>query len=141
MAEAAQDVRGGPGTAIHVVADAGHSNGDKQKLAKNEGSFLMCRRFVESRIGETARCLSAAIFNITELATRFCVLRVNVCVVISGKSVAPSMRASGKCAERVHCDRAAGPALLTEKHRYDQALETAAAADHGGNHAAAKIAG
>jgi hypothetical protein len=96
MGEAAQAVLGGAGTPIHVVADAGCSNGEQAEACKNRGiiAHVPAVRGVNNR--ETGRCLGGKIFSTTKPATRFVVRPVNVCAIINARIVGSFTRAKQK---------------------------------------------
>ena len=60
MAEAASQAVGAPDS-LHVVADAGYSNGEQAEDASNKASCRMCQPTAPSTTRATARCSTAPV--------------------------------------------------------------------------------
>jgi transposase len=125
MAEAAQAALGGPGTPIHVVADAGYSNGEQAEACESRGiiAHVPAMRSVNNRgdgtlfqrtdfqydqASDTFRCPAGQ-----RLYRRH---RKERCIVYAGQS-----KVCGACSLRSRCT--VGPRRLLKKHLHDGALE------------------
>lgn len=124
MAEAAQAALGGPGTAIHVVADAGYSSGEQAAACEkqgviahvpavrgvnNRGDGMLFQRsdFQYDEASDTFLCPAG------ERLTRH--QRKERAIVYAGRA-----EVCGACALQVRCT--VGARRLLKKHLYDDAL-------------------
>lgn len=125
MAEAAQAALGGPGTPLHVVADAGYSNGEQAEACENRGivAHVPAMRSVNNRgdgtlfdrsnfqydpMSDTFRCPAGERLHRHRRSERS--------MVYAGKR-----KVCGACALRSRCT--VGPRRLLKKHLFDGALE------------------
>lgn len=125
MAEAAQDALGGPGTPIHVVADAGYSNGEQAEACEkrgiiphvppvrgvnNRGDGTLFERsdFQYDEASDTFRCPAGEHLDRHQRKERW--------IVYAGQR-----QVCGTCALRPRCT--VGPRRLLKKHLFDGALE------------------
>lgn len=125
MAEAAQAALGGPGTPLHVVADAGYSSGEQAQACENRGivPHVPAVRGVNNRgdgtlfprsdfqydgSSDTFLCPAGERLHRHQRKDRY--------IVYAGQP-----RVCGACALRSRCT--VGSRRLLKKHLYDQALE------------------
>lgn len=125
MSEAAQAVLGGTGTALHVVADAGYSNGEQVEACENrgiipqvptlrsvnnrgDGTLFDRSQFQYDSVSDTFVCPAGARLYRHQRKDR--------CIVYAGQR-----EVCGECALRSRCTVA--PRRLLKRHRHDQALE------------------
>jgi len=125
VAEAAQDVMGGPGTAVHVVADAGYSNGEQAEACEkrgiiphvppvrgvnNRGDGTLFERsdFQYDEASDTFRCPAGERLHRHQRKERT--------LVYAGQR-----EVCGACALRPRCT--VGSRRLLKKHLFDGALE------------------
>lgn len=125
MAEAAQAAVGGPGTPLHVVADAGYSSGEQAQACENQGIIphLPAVRGVNNRGDGTL--FERSDFQYDETSDTFLcpagerlhrLQRKDRCIVYAGQP-----KVCGACALRSRCT--VGSRRLLKKHLHDQALE------------------
>lgn len=125
MAEAAQAAVGGPGTPLHVVADAGYSSGEQAQACENQGIIphLPAVRGVNNRGDGTL--FERSDFQYDETSDTFLCpagerlhrqQRKDRCIVYAGQP-----KVCGACALRSRCT--VGSRRLLKKHLHDQALE------------------
>lgn len=125
MAKAAQERLGGPGTQIHVVADAGYSNGEQAEACENrgiiahvpavrgvnnrgDGTLFQRSDFQYEAASDTFRCPAGEHLRRHQ--------RRNRCIVYAGKP-----ETCGACAMRSRCT--VGARRLLKKHLHDEALD------------------
>src|SRR5690348_1146713 len=125
MAEAAQQALGGPGTPLHVVADAGYSNGEQADACEkqgiiahvpavrgvnNRGDGTLFQRgdFAYDEASDTFRCPAGERLHRHQRKERW--------IVYAGQP-----EVCGACALRARCT--VGSRRLLKKHRYGEALD------------------
>src|SRR2546421_608328 len=125
MAEAAQAALGEPGTPIHVVADAGYSNGEQAEACENQGIIphVPAVRGVNNRgdgtlfdrsdfqydeVSDTFRCPAGERLHRHQQKDR--------CIVYAGQP-----KVCGACALRSRCT--VGSRRLLKRHLHNEALE------------------
>ena len=125
MAEAAQAALGGPGTPIHVVADAGYSNGaqaeacEKQGIVahvpavrgvnnRGDGTLFARSDFQYDEASDTFRCPAGERLHRHQRKERW--------IIYAGQR-----EICGACALRTRCT--VGSRRLLKKHLHEQALE------------------
>lgn len=125
MAEAAQAAVGGPGTPLHVVADAGYSSGEQAQACENQGIIphVPAVRGVNNRGDGTL--FERSDFQYDETSDTFLCpagerlhrhQRKDRYIVYAGQP-----KVCGACALRSRCT--VGSRRLLKKHLHDQALE------------------
>jgi transposase len=124
MAEAAQEAVGGPGTPMHVVADAGYSSGEQAEACENRGiiAHVPAVRGVNNRgdgtlfersdfqydaASDTFRCPAGQRLHRHQRKERW--------IIYAGE-----VATCGVCALRSRCT--VGSRRLLKKHRHDEAL-------------------
>lgn len=125
MSEAAQAVLGGPGTTLHVVADAGYSSGEQAEACESrgiivhvpavrgvnnrgDGTLFARSDFQYDETSDTFRCPAGEHLHRHQRKDRY--------IVYAGQP-----EVCGACALRSRCT--VGSRRLLKKHLHDQALE------------------